>query len=1238
MKRWTALTLGVVALLLATVALAAETPSRPSATPEDLIRMFDRDGDGRISREEAPERMRQRWDQIDTDHDGFITPEELKARDARVGATGSPAGQLAPGSSGGGRPQDAGLAARFQPGGKFTVITVGTGSPRYDPERSGPSAMIQYQRRYFLVDMGNGTQAKLHEAGITPRQIDALLLTHHHLDHNEEFIPLFMGTRLAGGKPEIVGPPRTKALVDFITDFYAEDIRYRLQRSGRTPEDFAPASIREIQGGESFDLGGLKVTTARVNHTIHTVAYRFDADGLSIVISGDLFYSESLVDLARGADVLVIDSGGAIVRKGEPAKGGGPLAGAAEGRGRADALKAHSSLQEIIAMAQKSGAKRLVLTHIAPGEVDEQATIRAIGEGYKGEVIVAHDLLEVSPATGQVPAAAGQAPAPTAGSARVHVSAAGSTAKPDGKSWATAFQAVQTGIDAAANQGGGEVWVAQGVYKPTSGSDRNISIQLRSGVALYGGFGGTERQRDERDWQRNPTVLSGDIGQQGVATDNSYHVVTGADGAVLDGFVITGGYGLDAGRPAGMGREGGGQARQGPPGQGPPIHITPETILAGASPGSGAGMLNFQCAPTVRNCTFKDNSAGKGGAMYNMASRSFPPRRDAAAPAPLVVDCRFVGNNAKGRGGAVANDLGTSPTFRGCAFVDNSCDAKGGAVYNDFGCSPTLVNCLFARNCALEAGAMGNDGGSAPLIVHCTFTRNVAEEEGAALYQGTGPANSPVVFGCILWDNRCEHGPAEIFNWHDNDPQVTGSCIQGGYPGQGNFESDPKFVDPDKGDYQLRPDSPCKNIGYTAAAPEDLVKRADTRPAPGMDSRPAPETKSPVAARTPAGTPPAILYVNAGNAQGPWDGTSWARAYRSLEEALAAASGRRAEVWVAAGTYKPATGADRVADSPGRAAAFQLHDGVEVYGGFRGRETQRSERDWQANATILSGDVGRAGDASDNAYHVVIGADGAVLDGFVVCDGNADGRTYDAKGAGMINYRRAAQVGPMGAATGVSPVVRNCTFTHNRAREGGAVYNYDRGAPEFIHCRFVENAADYGGAMVDRVGVRSVLTGCEFQGNTARWRGGAVYLDYGSRPRMTDCRFTGNRSECHGGALATISRASQLENTIAVLKNCTFAGNKATMRGGALSNFDNGILGLDACTFSDNLAGTGGGAMSNESRSRAVLVDCRFAGNRSERGQADVATDDTSSVSRDRSDWPDQTVRPKPMGFGPPRR
>jgi hypothetical protein len=328
-------------------------------------------------------------------------------------------------------------------------------------------------------------------------------------------------------------------------------------------------------------------------------------------------------------------------------------------------------------------------------------------------------------------------------------------------------------------------------------------------------------------------------------------------------------------------------------------------------------------------------------------------------------------------------------------------------------------------------------------------------------------------------------------------------------------------------------------------------------------------------------------------------------------------------LWVAAGTYQPTGGTDR-------SVSFVLRPGIELYGGFGGGETERSQRDWQANPTVLSGDIGRRGEIADNAYHVLIGADQTVVDGFVIRDGNADGRTYDAKGGGMVNYRRSPQAGPMVAPTGVSPTIRNCLFTHNRGLEGGAVYNYDRGTPVFSDCRFVENFADYGGAIVDRVGVRSTISGCVFENNRARWRAGAVYLDYGARPAFTDCRFAGNRSDCHGGALAAVSRASQLEATIAIFKSCTFAGNHAQRLGGAIADFDNSILGLDRCALSDNQAGQGGGAIAIQSRARAVLLDCDLSGNRSDQGPADLAPDETSTVSHNQLDWPDQTAPPRP--------
>src|SRR5690606_26025359 len=110
------------------------------------------------------------------------------------------------------------------------------------------------------------------------------------------------------------------------------------------------------------------------------------------------------------------------------------------------------------------------------------------------------------------------------------------------------------------------------------------------------------------------------------------------------------------------------------------------------------------------------------------------------------------------------------------------------------------------------------------------------------------------------------------------------------------------------------------------------------------------------------------------------------------------------EIWVAEGTYRPDAGAGETAGD--RAATFQLASGVEVYGGFAGGETDRDQRDWVANPTILSGDIGTAGVASDNSYHVVTGSGAAataILDGFTITSGYAHAGVPNDRGAGIFN-------------------------------------------------------------------------------------------------------------------------------------------------------------------------------------------------------------------------------------------
>jgi hypothetical protein len=194
-----------------------------------------------------------------------------------------------------------------------------------------------------------------------------------------------------------------------------------------------------------------------------------------------------------------------------------------------------------------------------------------------------------------------------------------------------------------------------------------------------------------------------------------------------------------------------------------------------------------------------------------------------AGGSPKFVECVFEDNSATFWGAAAAIVGGSTAEFVSCTFRNNG-DAKaklpygGGAVFVKSS-SPAFVNCLFSNNSSGAGPGVAVMAG-APTIVNCTFAYNTATVTyGGAVHDEGGRA---VLRNSILWGNTAESGGDQIWNLPDRArTTVTDSNVQGGWPGDGNINTDPQFGNVAAGAFDLATDSPCKHAGRTAALPVD---------------------------------------------------------------------------------------------------------------------------------------------------------------------------------------------------------------------------------------------------------------------------------------------------------------------------------------------------------------------------------------------------------------------------------
>lgn len=295
------------------------------------------------------------------------------------------------------------------------------------------------------------------------------------------------------------------------------------------------------------------------------------------------------------------------------------------------------------------------------------------------------------------------------------------------------------------------------------------------------------------------------------------------------------------------------------------------------------------------------------------------------------------------------------------------------------------------------------------------------------------------------------------------------------------------------------------------------------------------------------------------------NGSSWASPLGSLHQALAMA-GPGSEIWVARGEYLTTSGKDRN-------IYFKIPNGVKLYGGFAGTELSIAQRNIEHNPTMLSGEIGTNA-KEDNAFTVVYTenvSSATVVDGFIITGGVADKE--------LPTDVKSAEVGGGGwynnATAGVSnPIIRNCKFIDNSAREGAGFFNVANGgeaSPSIEKCQFIRNIAQLDG--------------------------GAIYNgSFGGKslPRISNCRFENNVAT-YGAGIMNKAYAGSL---VALVKVCEFISNKAHFRGAAIYN-----------------------DFSGDGASKSLLVGVILQRNLSSVG------DPVSSRSRDFKDWSDKVFK-----------
>ena len=271
------------------------------------------------------------------------------------------------------------------------LTLLGTGCPKVDHKRFGPSNLVSSKKSNILVDCGSGVTQRLEEANISTANIEALVLTHLHSDHVVDFYQLIISSwhsyRIKPWK--IYGPIGTKRFLTKIMKAWEQERNLRIKYEARSSIDAFKLDIKEFREYGKIRIKDIDLEYFKVDHFPVKFAYGFNFynNNKKLTISGDTKPCENLMQYAQLADVLLHE----VYIEGEIQ----PVTKMRSSKTLHNVKAYHTTSSQVGKVASLTRCKKLVLTHFVPTKFNEKKLQSIVKKDFGKNPVIGEDLLTI---------------------------------------------------------------------------------------------------------------------------------------------------------------------------------------------------------------------------------------------------------------------------------------------------------------------------------------------------------------------------------------------------------------------------------------------------------------------------------------------------------------------------------------------------------------------------------------------------------------------------------------------------------------------------------------------------------------------------------------------------------------------------------------------------------------------------------------------------------------------------